>query len=450
MNAETVSDSSDVSPVTIQEERLPLWRALHSDHSVPETNGHQHNLSAKHSRQSSTSTDGKKSNALKASGNLFIAVVGAGVLGLPFAFKQSGLAVGATMLVVVASIALYCMLLLVRCKRHLEEHGVVSYGEVTRHTLGPTGQRLVDTLLIISQTGFCVAYLIFIKANVSSLAPIPGDLALCVTLVPLVALAQLRGVAALGTFSLVADVAMLTGFAVVLFDDVVALSHFRPPIVAATGWSCLPYLFGVAIYCFEGVGMILPIEASMETPRQFDMVLCGTMAAVTALYVAFGSVGYIAFGQQTQDIITFNLSPGISTPAVKGALCIGLFLTFPPMMIPVYQVIERGLARRGSFLARFPEEGQQWMVFRSIRTALVFVATLIAMFVPGFGSFISLIGSLACALLAFVIPTICYLKIFGDSLNRWQYGANCAVIGLGIVGAIAGTLDACRKLLSSS
>lgn len=40
-----------------------------------------------------------------------------------------------------------------RICRALEEHGVVSYGEVTRHTLGRSGQRLVDTLLIISQTG---------------------------------------------------------------------------------------------------------------------------------------------------------------------------------------------------------------------------------------------------------------------------------------------------------
>ena len=80
----------------------------------------------------------------------------------------------------------------------------------------------------------------------------------------------------------------------------------------------------------------------------------------------------MAFGEATHDIITFNLPPGWyassgfmpsclierfercsgaddmhtgtlatrckplcrSTPAVKAALCIGLFLTFPPMMIP--------------------------------------------------------------------------------------------------------------------
>ena len=41
----------------------------------------------------------------------------------------------------------------------------------------------------------------------------------------------------------------------------------------------------------QGVGMILPIEASMHTPAHFDGVLAGTMAAVTALYVGFGSVG---------------------------------------------------------------------------------------------------------------------------------------------------------------
>lgn len=76
----------------------------------------------------------------------------------------------------------------------------------------------------------------------------------------------------------------------VLFDDALSLARHRPPIQLATGWACLPYLFGVAIYCFEGVGMILPIEASMHTPRHFDAVLAGTMGTVTALYVGFGSV----------------------------------------------------------------------------------------------------------------------------------------------------------------
>lgn len=60
-------------------------------------------------------------------------------------------------------------------------------------------------------------------------------------------------------------------------------------------------------------------------------------------------MGYLAFGEATHDIITFNLPPGWSTPAVKAALCIGLFLTFPPMMIPVYEILERSLSKKVGF-----------------------------------------------------------------------------------------------------
>jgi len=55
-------------------------------------------------------------------------------------------------------------------------------------------------------------------------------------------------------------------------------------------------------------------------------------------------VGYLAFGPATQDIITFNLPQNWTAAAVKLSLCVGLFFTFSPMMIPVYQIIERGLA----------------------------------------------------------------------------------------------------------
>ena len=58
-----------------------------------------------------------KASNLKAAGTIFIAVVGAGVLGLPYAFAQAGLVTGIAFLTLVAALALYCMLLLAQCKR---------------------------------------------------------------------------------------------------------------------------------------------------------------------------------------------------------------------------------------------------------------------------------------------------------------------------------------------
>lgn len=77
-------------------------------------------------------------------------------------------------------------------------------------------------------------------------------------------LAMLRDLSALAPFSLLADAAHVCGMLVVLKDDV---QHFRAAheaVAASKGWGAVPVLFGVVIYCYEGIGMILQIEDSMK------------------------------------------------------------------------------------------------------------------------------------------------------------------------------------------
>ena len=92
-------------------------------------------------------------------------------------------------------------------------------------------------------------------------------------------------------------------------------------------WGMLPFFFGVAVYCFEGVGTVVPIERSMADRSAFPRVLAGNMTVVTSLYFLFGAAGYYAFGGNTLEIITLNLEQGTLPDIVKTALCIGLFFT---------------------------------------------------------------------------------------------------------------------------
>ena len=55
---------------------------------------------------------------------------------------------------------------------------------------------------------------------------------------------------------------------------------------AACGALHLPCLQ----YCYEGVGMILPIESSMKERERFGPVLSGTIALITAIFLGFGAV----------------------------------------------------------------------------------------------------------------------------------------------------------------
>lgn len=141
--------------------------------------------------------------------NIFISFVGAGLLGLPYAFSRSGWLLGSMSLAAVSSGNVYAMLLLVKCRKRLEEMGhtgIKGYGDVGREVMGPRGEVLVNICLVISQAGFATAYLIFIAANVRSIVEKAGRGMIIYSCVPLLALlVQFRDMKKLSPFSLIAD-----------------------------------------------------------------------------------------------------------------------------------------------------------------------------------------------------------------------------------------------------
>ena len=74
--------------------------------------------------------------------------------------------------------------------------------------------------------------------------------------------------------------------------------------------SQYPLYFGTAIYAFEGIGVVLPLENQMKTPRDmrgWNGVLNTSMTIVTCLYIAVGFFGYLKYGEDVQGSITLNL-----------------------------------------------------------------------------------------------------------------------------------------------
>lgn len=142
--------------------------------------------------------------------NIFISFVGAGLLGLPYAFSRSGWLLGTVSLALVSGGNLYCMLLLVKIRKRLEADGITGikgYGCVGREVIGPKGEMLVNICLVVSQAGFATAYLIFIAANIQSVTSGQAGRALIIySCVPILSLiVQFRDMKKLSPFSLIAD-----------------------------------------------------------------------------------------------------------------------------------------------------------------------------------------------------------------------------------------------------
>ncbi|KAM3304363.1 hypothetical protein P3S67_011229 [Capsicum chacoense] len=182
--------------------------------------------------------------------------------------------------------------------------------------------------------------------------------------------------------------------------------------------------------------MILPLEAEMKDKDKFGKILGLYMAFISLMYGSFGVLGYFSFGEETKDIITTNLGRGLLSTLVQIGLCINLFLTFPLMMNHVYEVIERRFCK---VRYRF------WL-----RWAMVLAVTLVALMVPNFADFLSLVGSSVCIVLGFVLPAMFHLIAFKKELVWHGLAFDVALVLMGAVFAVYGTYSSMPEIFEVS
>lgn len=246
-------------------------------------------------------------------------------------------------------------------------------------------------------------------------------------------LAFIRSLTHLAPFSMFADIVNVTAMAVVMAKEFSAIvTNHGEHVVAFTGLQNLLFSIGVAIYAVEGISLVLPLESEYEQRPKFARVLAAAMVFITFLYTIFGLLGYLAYGEYTKDIVTLNLGNSWQTVVVKICLCTGLVFTYPMMMYPVYEVAERRL--------------WQGRPCQLLRTLIVLTTAWIAVSVPHFGAFLSLVGSSVCCLLSFVLPGWMHLRVFGDGMSKISKGMDYFLIVGGVVFGVLGTLSSLHDI----
>lgn len=393
------------------------------------------------------------SSKSKTFANVFIAIVGAGVLGLPYTFKRTGWVAGSIMLFSVAFLTYYCMMLLVHTRRRLESNlksvKITSFGDLGFAVCGSAGRWAVDAMIVLSQAGFCVSYLIFVAntlsyiINYSASNPNPKILGITPKVVYIwgcfpfqLGLNSIPTLTHLAPLSIFADVVDIGAMGVVMVEDVLTFIRNRPVLEAFGGFNTLFYGLGVSVYAFEGIGMVLPIESEMKEKSKFGKVLGLSMAFISLMYGGFGVLGYFAFGEETKDIVTNNLGQGLLSTLVQLGLCINLFISLPLMMNPVYEVVERRLCD-----ARY----SLW-----VRWGMVLIVTLVALLVPNFADFLSLVGSSVCIILGFVLPALFHLMVYKDELRWHGLALDGIIIVFGVAFAASGTLSSLMEVFGGA
>ncbi|KAB7497803.1 Proton-coupled amino acid transporter 1 [Armadillidium nasatum] len=394
--------------------------------------------------------------------------IGTGCLAIPQAFMNIGLWGGVIGLPVIGIISIHCMHLLLRSSRELcwrSGKDALNYEQTAEMCFhhGPERVRpwskiffrVVQTFLIITQIGFCCVYLVFVSLNLyqamecmfggTSLGPISY---MGIVVVPLIFLCFLRNLKLLAPVSSVAMSLQLLGLIFIIYYLVRDLPVVEMKVPAFVGFEKLPLFFGTAMYTFEGINLILPLENNMRNPDRFpgwNGVLNSGMTLVLCLYVGIGFYGYLEYGDFVLGSITLNL-PGdeVLSQSVKLLFALAIFMSYPlQFYVPVSILLP-------SIVDKFSTERGKYWVDKAFRTGIVLLTFILAAAIPNIALFTNLIGTICSSNLVLIFPPLIETVTFWPD-KGWCYSKlikNVCISCFGIFGFVTGAFSSVSEIVS--
>lgn len=332
--------------------------------------------------------------------------VGTGVLFLPKAYLNGGMLFSNVVLLCVAALSYYCFILLVNTRLKVE----ASFGDMGGILYGQWLRALILSSVALSQIGFVAAYIVFTSQNLQAFILAVSNcktwidikFMVLMQLIIFLPLSLIRDISALSLTAYIADGFIFLGLIYLYYYDILTIvinhgvadiTNFNP-----RDWSLF---IGTAIFTFEGVGLIIPIQESMRQPSKFPPVLAAVMIAITVIFISMGAFSYAAFGSSTKTVVLLNLPQDDKfVNAVQFLYSLAILLSTPLQLFPAIRIMEN------AFFSRSGKNNVRIKLGKNVfRFVLVMVCALIAWGGAGdLDKFVAIIGTFCCLPLVYVYP----------------------------------------------
>lgn len=433
---------------------------------------------------------------LTATSHIITAVIGSGVLSLAWSLAQLGWIAGPIVLFVISLTTLFSSYLLVECYRSTTGKRNYTYMEAVKVNLGNTQCILCGTAQNMFFVGISVAYIITASTSMEAIkrsncfhknghehndCHVPDYPFMIIFAVIQIILSQIPNFHKLSWLSIIAAV-MSFAYAFIglglaigkLAGDNDAKSTITG-VVVGVDVSASDKIFRV----FQAIGniasayfystVLIEIQDTLKTspPENKVMKKATTIGVLitTLFYMTCGCVGYAAFGNNAPG--NFLTGFGVYEPfwlIDAGNVCIVVHIVgaFQVFCQPLYSVVEQWSCNRWPECGFIVKEHHVNVPFYGVyninffklvwRTIYVILMTVIAVTLPFFNEFLSLIGAGSFWPLSVYFPVEMYLvqsKLPRYSskwilLKMWSWACFCVTI-VAAVGSIQGLIASIKK-----
>ncbi|EPY52819.1 vacuolar amino acid efflux transporter Avt3 [Schizosaccharomyces cryophilus OY26] len=336
--------------------------------------------------------------------------VGTGVLFLPKAFLLGGLVFSSVCLLVVGLLSHICFLLLIETRSKIPG----SFGDIGGVLYGPKMRLAILTSIVVSQIGFASAYISFVastlqacvRAVIASHKEYHVAIFIFLQFLVFVPLSLIRKISKLSATALIADAFILLGILYLYFWDVFTLATKGVADVVLFNKTDFSLFIGVAIFTYEGICLILPIQEQMASPKNLPKLLTGVMLAISLLFISIGFLSYAAFGSKVQTVVILNMPQSSFTVVVQFLYAVAILLSTPLQLFPAIAIIEQGI---------FTRSGKRNRKVKWRKNTLRVFIVIFAILVSWAGSsrldqFVSMVGSVCCIPLIYMYPPMLHYK----------------------------------------
>ncbi|KAH3899611.1 related to Vacuolar amino acid transporter 2 [Saccharomycodes ludwigii] len=433
--------------------------ALLPNKSSPDVENDEETIDNDNFIQNITNENLRKSTLFMAFMNMTNSILGAGVIGLPLAIRNTGLIGGVLAIIMLTLLVDWTLRLIVI---NLKLSSKTTYQDFVEYTLGKWGKFLILISNGLFAVGGCIGFCIIIGDTIPHVlrAFFPDHsewfhrniIIVLVTVFISYPLSLNRDISKLSNTSFLAIISMLVIIFMVLLRGPVTADSYKGSFSNSSIFILPSFFQGVsvisfALVCHHNTSFIYFSIRNPSLKRFNRMTHISCFVSMIALFI-MGFSGFGIFKDKTKGNILNNF-PSNDNYINVARFCFGFnMLTTFPLEVFVLRDVIRDLLYFNVH-SDTPVELSSMLHF-TVTTIIVLITMGISLTTCNLGALLELVGATTASLMAYILPPYCNLKLIGNNKTLWEKKRHYFCIFFGFAVLIISTTQTIISAIKSS